>query len=41
LIVFAVSLASPGWLRSSLPLRVVAILVLLVAAPLTLVLLPR
>lgn len=41
LIVFVVSLASPSWLRSSLPLRMIAILVLLVAAPLAMVLLPR
>lgn len=40
-IVFALSLVSPGRLRSSLPLRLIAILVLLVAAPLTVVLLPR
>lgn len=36
IIVFAVSLVSPSWLRSSLLLRALAILVLLIAAPIML-----
>lgn len=39
-IVFAVSLLSPGWLRSSLLLRVLSVAILLLAGPFTLVLLP-
>lgn len=39
-IVFGVSLVSPVWLRSSLLLRILAILILLVAAPVVLTALP-
>jgi len=39
-VVFAVSLLSPTWLRSSWVFRIAAILALLIAAPLMLVHLP-